>query len=252
MPEPLILKNKKGVLFMRNDGRKFDELRNIKITRNYTKFAEGSVLIEAGNTVVLCNASISNEVPNFLKDSEKGWITAEYSMLPRSVPIRIPRDISKGKVNGRSQEIQRLIGRALRSVVNLEILKGKSIIIDADVIQADGGTRTAAITGSFIALKDAVKKLLDAKEISIDPISEFVAAVSVGIVEGQELLDLNFAEDSKADVDMNVVMTESGKLVEIQATSEKVSFSDEQLQKLISLSKSGIERIIQIQKQVLK
>ncbi len=237
---------------MREDGRKFDELRNIKITRNYTKFAEGSVLIETGETKVLCNASISNEVPAFLKESEKGWITAEYSMLPRSTPIRIPRETQKGKATGRTQEIQRLIGRALRSVVNLEMLKGKSIILDADVIQADGGTRTAAITGCFVALKDAVKKLISAGEIPSNPIKEFVAAVSVGIVNGIEMIDLNFGEDSNADVDMNIVMTETGKFVEIQATAEKIPFSDEQLKKLLTLAKTGIDKIIKIQKEALK
>ncbi len=237
---------------MRIDGRKFDELRPIKITRNYTKFAEGSVLIETGDTKVLCNASISNDVPVFLKESDKGWITAEYSMLPRSTPVRIQRDLTKGKTAGRSQEIQRLIGRALRSVVELEILKGKSIILDADVIQADGGTRTAAITGCFVALKDAIKKLIQAGEIQQDPIKEFVAAVSVGIVNGIEMLDLNFSEDSSADVDMNIVMTESGKFIEIQATAEKIPFSDEQLNKLLQLAKTGIEKIIQLQKEALK
>lgn len=237
---------------MRIDGRKTDELRQIKITRNYTKFAEGSVLIETGDTRVLCNASITNEVPTFLKDSDRGWITAEYSMLPRSTPIRIPRDPLKSKGAGRTQEIQRLIGRALRSVVNLEVLKGKSIILDADVIQADGGTRTAAITGCFIALKDAVKKLIMAGEIPSDPVKEFVAAVSVGIVGGVEMLDLNFSEDSGADVDMNIVMTETGKFVEIQATAEKIPFSDEQLKKLLDLGRKGIESIIKIQKDSLK
>ncbi len=237
---------------MRIDGRKIDELRQIKIIRNYTKFAEGSVLIETGDTKVLCNASISNEVPAFLKEAEKGWITAEYSMLPRSTPIRIQRDLIKGKTAGRTQEIQRLIGRALRSVVALEVLKGKSIILDADVIQADGGTRTAAITGCFIALKDAIKKLIRAGEIKEDPIKEFVAAVSVGMVNGVEMLDLNFAEDSSADVDMNIVMTESGKFVEIQATAEKIPFSDEQLKRMLQLAKTGIEKIIQLQKESLK
>lgn len=237
---------------MRVDGRQINELRPIKITRNFTKFAEGSVLIETGETKVLCNASISNEVPTFLKESDKGWITAEYSMLPRSTPIRIPRDPLKSKGSGRNQEIQRLIGRALRSVTGLEVLKGKSIILDADVIQADGGTRTAAITGCFIALKDAVKKLIMAGEIPSDPVKEFVAAVSVGIVGGAEMLDLNFVEDSNADVDMNIVMTETGKFVEIQATAEKIPFSDEQLKKLIELGKSGIEKIIKIQKDSLK
>lgn len=237
---------------MRIDNRKNDELRKIKITRNFTKFAEGSVLIETGDTKVLCNATITNEVPTFLKEADKGWITAEYSMLPRSTPVRIQRDAVKGKINGRSQEIQRLIGRALRSVVNLEMLKGKSIIIDADVIQADGGTRAAAITGSFVALKDAIKKLINAGELQSDPVKEFVAAVSVGIVNGIEMLDLNFSEDSNADVDMNVVMTETGKFIEIQSTAEKIPFSEEQLKNLLLLTKKGINEIIKIQKESLK
>ncbi len=233
---------------MRIDGRQPDELRKVQITRNFTKFAEGSVLIESGDTRVLCNASVLNEVPQFLKGKNSGWITAEYSMLPRSTAIRTARDSSKGKINGRAQEIQRLIGRSLRSVVDMAKLGERTIILDADVIQADGGTRTAAITGSFVALYDAIQKLLKNGEINENPLKGFVAAVSVGILNNIEILDLNYEEDSTAEVDMNVVMIDADKYVEIQSTAEKKSFSQENLLNLLSLAKKGINELIKIQK----
>lgn len=236
---------------MRNDGRKSDELRKIGITRDFTKFAEGSVLIEFGDTKVLCNASVLNEVPPFLKGKNSGWVTAEYSMLPRSTAVRMVRDSAKGKVNGRSQEIQRLIGRALRSVVDMSKLGERTIILDTDVIQADGGTRTAAITGSFVALYDAVQKLLKNGEINENAVKGFVAAVSVGILNDIEILDLNFEEDSSAEVDMNVVMTDADKYVEIQSTAEKKTFSQEKLIKLLTLAGKGIKELIRIQKDSL-
>ncbi|MCX8093673.1 MAG: ribonuclease PH [Candidatus Goldbacteria bacterium] len=236
---------------MRNDGRKPDELRKVTITRNYTKFAEGSVLVEFGDTKVLCNASVLNEVPPFLKGKNSGWVTAEYSMLPRSTAVRILRDSIKGKINGRSQEIQRLIGRALRSVIDLTKLGEKTIILDADVIQADGGTRTAAITGCFVALYDAIQKLLKNGDINENAIKGFVAAVSVGILNDIEILDLNYEEDSNAEVDMNVVMTDDDKYVEIQTTAEKKTFDQERLLKLLKLAQNGIKELIKLQKQTL-
>jgi ribonuclease PH len=236
---------------MRNDGRKPDELRNVIITRNFTKFAEGSVLIESGDTKVLCNASVLDDVPPFLKEKASGWITAEYSMLPRSTAVRITRDSTKGKINGRSQEIQRLIGRALRSIVDLSKLGQRTIILDADVIQADGGTRTAAITGCFVALYDAVQKLLHNGEINENIINGFVAAVSVGILNDICLLDLNYEEDSSAEVDMNVVMTDTGQFVEIQSTAERKTFDKEKLLNLLSLAKKGIDELIELQKKTL-
>jgi ribonuclease PH len=236
---------------MRIDGRKPEDLRKITIARNYTRFAEGSVLIEFGDTKVLCNASILNEVPPFLKGKGSGWVTAEYSMLPRSTAVRMTRDSVKGKINGRAQEIQRLIGRALRNVVDMSKLGERTIIIDADVIQADGGTRTASITGSFVALYDAIQKLMQSGDINENAITGFVAAVSVGIVNDIEYLDLNYEEDSSAEVDMNVVMTDAFKFVEIQSTAERKAFDQERLLKLLSLAKKGISELITIQKQVL-
>jgi len=236
---------------MRIDGRKPDELRKVQITRDFTKFAEGSVLIEFGDTRVLCNASVLNDVPQFLRGKNSGWVTAEYSMLPRSTAVRTIRDSSKGKINGRAQEIQRLIGRSLRSVVDMTKLGERTIILDTDVIQADGGTRTAAITGSFVALYDAIQKLLKSGEINENALKGFVAAVSVGILNDIEMLDLNFEEDSSAEVDMNVVMTDSDKYIEIQSTAEKKAFSQEKLIRLINLAKKGINELIKIQKHSL-
>jgi len=201
---------------MRSDGRKWDELRPLKITPNVMKYAEGSALIESGNTKIICTATVEDGVPPFLQDTGSGWVTSEYSMLPRATHTRNRRDSAKGRVNSRSQEIQRLIGRSLRSVIELNKLSEKSIIIDCDVIQADGGTRTASITGSFVAVYQAVHKMLEKGLLLDNPLKDFVAAISVGIMEGQPLLDLCYEEDSKADVDMNVVMTGSGLFVQFR------------------------------------
>lgn len=237
---------------LRQDGRIYTQLRPVKITRNYIKHAEGSVLIEVGDTKVICTASVEERIPPFKKDSGEGWVTAEYAMLPRATGVRNSRDISKLKLNGRSQEIQRLIGRSLRTIVDLKLLGERTITIDCDVIQADGGTRTASITGGYVALVDACKKLLADGLISKMPVTGFVAATSVGIVGSQELLDLCYIEDSAAEVDMNVIMTDRGEFIEIQATGEKASFGKNQLDILLELAQSGIEQLIQIQKDVLK
>ncbi|MGB9780394.1 MAG: ribonuclease PH [Caldanaerobacter sp.] len=235
----------------RIDGREFNELRPIKITRNFNKFAEGSVLIEMGETKVICTASIEDKVPPFQKGTGKGWITSEYGMLPRATEVRNPREVTKGRPSGRTMEIQRLIGRSLRAVVDLEALGERTIWIDCDVIQADGGTRTASITGSFIALADALNKLVEKGELQRIPLKSFVAAVSVGIVEGNKLLDLSFQEDANALVDMNVVMTDKGEIVEIQGTGEGGPFSRENFEELLDLAAFGIDKIIKIQKEVL-
>jgi len=235
----------------RIDGREFNELRPIKITRNFNKFAEGSVLIEMGETKVICTASIEDKVPPFQKGTGKGWITSEYGMLPRATEVRNPREVTKGRPSGRTMEIQRLIGRSLRAVVDLEALGERTIWIDCDVIQADGGTRTASITGSFIALADALNKLVEKGELQKIPLKSFVAAVSVGIVEGNKLLDLSFQEDANALVDMNVVMTDKGEIVEIQGTGEGGPFSRQNFEELLDLAAHGIEQIIKIQKEVL-
>lgn len=236
---------------MRFDGRSNSELRPVKITRNYIKHAEGSVLIEVGDTKVICTASVEERIPPFKKDSGEGWVTAEYDMLPRATGVRNPRDISKLKMNGRSQEIQRLIGRSLRTVVDFKLLGERTITIDCDVIQADGGTRTASITGSYVALADACRKLVSTKVIPGMPLNGVVAATSVGIIEGQEMIDLCYAEDSRAQVDMNVVMSGKGEFIEIQATGEKTSFNKKQLQSLLDLAENGIRELIDIQKKVL-
>ncbi|WP_297446554.1 ribonuclease PH [Desulfurobacterium sp.] len=233
-------------MFVRPDGRDYDELRPVKITLDYVRYPEGSCLIEVGDTKVICSASVEEKVPPFLKDSGKGWITAEYSMLPRATATRNVREAAKGKLSGRTQEIQRLIGRALRSAVNLEKLGERTVWIDCDVIQADGGTRTASITGAFVALYLALKKL----ELT-DAISSFVAATSVGIVESIPCLDLNYQEDSSAEVDMNVVINEKGEFIEIQGTGEERPFNREELDKLLELAEKGIKGLIEIQKSVL-
>lgn len=235
----------------RIDGRKNNELRNVRITRNYISHAEGSVLVEFGNTKVICTASVDDKVPPFKKGTGEGWVTAEYSMLPRSTQIRNVRDITKLKLNGRSTEIQRLIGRSLRSVVDFKALGERSIIIDCDVIQADGGTRTASITGGFIALMDACSYLVDKNIIAEIPVKDFVAAVSVGIFNDNILLDLCYEEDSNATVDMNVVMTDSGKLIEVQATGELSSFSRDDMNQLLDIAERGIAELIEIQKNIL-
>jgi len=236
---------------MKEDQRNHDELRPIKITRKFIKYAEGSCLIEVGNTKVSVTATGDDKVPPFKKGSGEGWITAEYSMLPRSTQQRNIRDINKLRLSGRSHEIQRLIGRALRAGIDFKTLGERVITIDSDVIQADGGTRTASITGGFIAMFDACKKLFDDKVIDTFPITNYVAAVSVGICEGVEVLDLCFEEDSKASVDMNVVMNEKGEFIEVQGTAEGAAFTQEQFNKLIELGKNGVQKIIQIQKEVL-
>ncbi|AOT69787.1 ribonuclease PH [Geosporobacter ferrireducens] len=235
----------------RFDGRSVSELRPVKITKDYLAYAEGSVLIEMGNTKVICTASIEDRVPPFLKGSGSGWITAEYSMLPRSTQVRKVRESSRGKVEGRTQEIQRLIGRALRSVIQLEDLGEKTIWIDCDVIQADGGTRTASITGAFVALAEAVYKLYETQQIKKFPINSFVSAVSVGIVEDLPVLDLCYEEDAKAKVDMNIIMTDKKEFVELQGTGEEAPFSREELLQLLELGEKGNEELIQKQKAVL-
>ncbi len=235
----------------RLDGRKNEELRKVIITRNYICHAEGSVLVEFGNTKVICTASVDDKVPLFKKGTGEGWITAEYSMLPRATQVRNIRDISKLKLNGRANEIQRLIGRSLRSVVDFKILGERTIVIDCDVIQADGGTRTASITGGFIALMDACSYLVDKRIISEMPVLSFVAAISVGQVNNQEMLDLCYEEDSNATVDMNVIMTDIGQLIEVQATGELSPFSRESMNNMLDIAEKGIKELISIQKNVL-
>lgn len=235
----------------RIDGRKQDEKRPVKITRNFNMYAEGSVLIEMGNTKVICTATIDEKVPPFLKGLGEGWITGEYGMLPRSTQSRKPRESAKGKVDGRTMEIQRLIGRALRSVVDLKALGERTIWIDCDVIQADGGTRTASITGAFVALVDAVNKLGKTVQFQRYPVTDYVAAVSVGIVKGTNMLDLCYQEDSNAQVDMNLVMTDGGQLVEIQGTGEQNPFTREEMNNLMELGSKGIKELIALQKEVL-
>ncbi|MDI6782983.1 MAG: ribonuclease PH [bacterium] len=239
-------------MFTRLDGRKETELRSVKITRNYLKHAEGSVLIEIGDTRVICSASIEDKVPPHLINTGQGWVTAEYGMLPRSTQVRIIRDAAKGKSSGRTHEIQRLIGRSLRAVTDLIGLGPRTIWIDCDVIQADGGTRTASITGAYIALNDAVNFLIKNGKIPRSPITDFVAATSVGIVNGTKMLDLTYEEDVVAEVDMNIVMTGSGKFIEVQGTAERKPFSKDELNELIHLAQSGIQKLIDIQKQTLK
>lgn len=233
---------------MRPDGRQYDEMREVKITRDFISTAEGSVLIELGRTRVICTATVEEKVPLFLKDQNRGWITAEYSMLPRATQIRTLRESIAGRVSGRTHEIQRLIGRSLRSVVDLGSISQKTFWIDCDVIQADGGTRTAAITGAFICLADACGLALKKGLIQKNPIKDYLAAVSVGIVNGENELDLCYQEDSSADVDMNIVMTGKGELVEIQGTAEAHPFSTETLSDLIALSREGIDRLISLQR----
>jgi ribonuclease PH len=237
---------------MRVDNRKYDELRPLIIKRHFTKYAPGSVLIQSGNTIVICTASVEDNVPPHVKNTGEGWITAEYSMLPTSTPARVPRESSKGRVGGRTHEIQRLIGRSLRSVIDLALLKERTIWIDCDVIQADGGTRTASITGSYIALADTVSWLMSKDIIKGNPLLDSIAAVSVGIVNDGVLLDLCYSEDAAAQVDMNVVMTGSGKFIEIQGTGEEYAFDDEQLANMLNLAKMGIREITEIQKKALE
>ncbi len=235
----------------RSDGRNPGALRPVKITRHYLKYAEGSVLIEMGQTKVICSASVEERVPPFLRNSGKGWITAEYSMLPRSTHTRTSRDSTLGRGNGRTFEIQRLIGRSLRSVTDLAAFGERTIWIDCDVLQADGGTRTASITGAYVAMVDAFRKMVRDGVIEKLPMKDTVAAVSVGKVKGKILLDLNYDEDSQAQVDMKVVMTGSGKFVEIQGTAEELDFSKEELDELTALARRGIKKLTNIQKATL-
>jgi ribonuclease PH len=238
-------------MFYRSDNRAPDQMRPVKITPNFISTAEGSALIEVGNTRVICTASIDEAVPAWMRNSGKGWITSEYGMLPRSTLTRTAREASKGKPSGRTQEIQRLIGRSLRAVVDLKRLGERTIWIDCDVIQADGGTRTASITGAFVALGLALSRLVEAGTLKAVPLRDFVAATSVGIVDGEILLDLAYEEDSRAEVDMNFVMTGSGKMIEVQATAEQVPFDDAQLQKMMQLAKEGVQDLIAQQRAIL-
>ncbi|HEX2769556.1 MAG TPA: ribonuclease PH [Geobacteraceae bacterium] len=236
---------------MRTDGRRGDALRDVKITRNYIRHAEGSVLIEFGDTKVICTASVGESVPPFLRGKGTGWVTAEYSMLPRATHTRSQRESSKGKVGGRTHEIQRLIGRSLRSVMDLTLLGERSILIDCDVLQADGGTRTASITGAYVALVDAVRWLEARKMITAYPIREAVAAVSVGMVDGLPVLDLNYEEDSSAEVDMNFVMTSSNRFVEVQGTAEGKPFTVQEMDLMRSMAMKAIVRLFEIQVKAL-
>ncbi|MFQ5560181.1 MAG: ribonuclease PH [Nitrospinota bacterium] len=236
---------------MRNDNRKPDELRKVKLKKGVNKHAEGSVLIEFNDTRVICTASVEKRVPRFLKGTGEGWVTAEYSMLPRSTGTRMVREASRGKLGGRTLEIQRLIGRALRSVVTLPSLGEFTVMLDCDVIQADGGTRTASITGAFVAMVDAFKFMQKEKMIEKVPVRDYLAAISVGIVEGTPLLDLNYPEDSTAEVDMNVVMTGKGKFVELQGTAEGEPFSRKEMDSMLKLAKKGISELNEIQKKAL-
>ncbi|NHQ84800.1 ribonuclease PH [Iodobacter sp. HSC-16F04] len=236
---------------MRPSSRRPDELRSVRITRQYTRHAEGSVLIEFGDTKVLCTASVEENVPPFLKGKGQGWVTAEYGMLPRSTNSRMRREAAQGKQSGRTQEIQRLIGRSLRSVVDMAALGERQIVIDCDVIQADGGTRTASITGAFVALTDAINGLIAAGKLTASPIREHVAAISVGIYKGAAVLDLDYPEDSDCETDMNVVMTSSGKFVEVQGTAEGDAFSREEMNTLLNLAEKGIQDLITMQEKAL-
>jgi ribonuclease PH len=236
---------------MRPDGRKNNELRKLTITRNFIGTAEGSVLIELGNTRVICTASIEERVPPFLKDQNRGWVTAEYSMIPRATQTRMLRESTAGKVGGRTHEIQRLIGRSLRSVVDMGIMGQRTIWVDCDVIQADGGTRTAAISGAFICVSDAFDYAVRKGLMIKNPLKDYLAAISVGIVNGEPVLDLCYKEDSSADVDMNIVMTGSGDLVEIQGTAEGNPFSSKMLDAMLGLSREGIDKLVSLQKDLI-
>ena len=236
---------------MRLSQRKNNELRSIEIIRNYTKHAEGSVLIKCGDTHVICTASIEEKIPSFLKGKNQGWITAEYGMLPRSTSTRMAREASRGKQSGRTQEIQRLIGRSLRSIINLKILGERTIQIDCDVVQADGGTRTASITGAYIALYDAIQNLINKGLIKESPIVDSIATISLGIKDSDIFLDLDYIEDSNCDTDMNIVMTGSGKFVEIQGTAEGEAFTRDEMNNLIDMAEHGIKQLTEIQNSLL-
>lgn len=236
---------------MRNNNRATDALRDIKITKDFNIHAEGSVLIEVGHTKVICTATVIEKVPMFLKNKGKGWLTAEYSMLPRATGERTQREAAKGKLGGRTMEIQRLIGRALRAAIDLEKLGERTVTIDCDVIQADGGTRTTSITGGYIALALAVKKLMDKGLLKVNPLISNVAAISVGMLNGTPLLDLDYSEDSEAAVDMNIIMNGKGEYVEVQGTGEEATYTRKELNLLLDLAEKGIEEIIQIQNSII-
>ena len=237
---------------MRPSSRAPDEMRHIRITRNYTMHAEGSVLVEFGNTRVLCNATIEERVPGFLRGKGQGWVTAEYGMLPRSTNSRMGREAARGKQGGRTMEIQRLSGRSLRAVVDMQALGERSVTVDCDVIQADGGTRTASITGGFVALADAVQTLLDSQAIDKNPLTGQVASVSVGIYKGTPVLDLDYPEDCNAETDMNVVMSDAGDFIEVQGTAEGHPFNQEELNSMLALAKKGISELVSSQQEALK
>jgi ribonuclease PH len=239
-------------MFYRSDNRAPEQMRPVHIISDFISTAEGSVLIEVGNTRVICTASVDESVPVFLRNSGRGWVTAEYAMLPRSTLTRTPRESMRGRIAGRTHEIQRLIGRSLRAVTDLQRLGERSILLDCDVIQADGGTRTASITGAFVALALALEKLVEAGTLTSVPLRDFIAAVSVGIVDGEPLLDLCYEEDSRADVDMNIVMTAGRKLVELQATAEHQPFDELQLEKMMELGRRGIQFLLSKQQSLLK
>jgi ribonuclease PH len=236
----------------RSENRAANEMRPVSIRTDYLLTAEGSVVIEVGNTRVLCAASVEDTVPPFLRNSGKGWVTAEYSMLPRATATRTPREVAKGRQSGRTLEIQRLIGRSLRTVVDMHALGERTIMLDCDVIQADGGTRTASITGAYVALVIAIRKLMQFGALKRNPILDAVAATSVGIVDGAALLDLNYEEDSRASVDMNIVMTGAGKFVELQATGERAAFDDAELSALVQLGREGVKDLLAVQSAVLQ
>jgi ribonuclease PH len=237
---------------MRSDGRSPDQLRPVKAQRGYVEYAEGSVLYECGKTRVLVNATVDDRIPEWMRGSGKGWVTAEYSMLPRATNTRTPREVNKGKLGGRTQEIQRLIGRSLRAICDMKLMGERTIWLDCDVLQADGGTRTASITAAYLALADACTGLLDAGLVKSSPIRDQVAAVSVGMIKGVPCLDLDYSEDSAAEVDMNIVMTGSGEFVELQGTAEGKPFSDAHLASLLALGRKGIADLLAIQRTVLE
>lgn len=236
---------------MRPSGREPDELRPVRLTRNYTKHAEGSVLVEFGDTRVICTASVDESVPRFLRSKGRGWVTAEYGMLPRATGSRMQREAASGRQGGRTLEIQRLIGRSLRAAVDMEALGERTIQLDCDVIQADGGTRTAAITGAYVALADAVRTLLETRAIRKNPLHGMVASISVGIVDGEPVLDLDYAEDSTAETDMNVVMNDQGAFIELQGTAEGHAFRRDELDALLDLATAGIKRLMDAQQEAL-
>jgi ribonuclease PH len=235
----------------RRDGRAVDDMRPLELERDYTEFAAGSVLVVVGRTKVLCTASVDDDVPRWMRGTGKGWVTAEYSLLPGSSPERVSREAAKGRQSGRTHEIQRLIGRALRGVCDMRVLGERQVTLDCDVLQADGGTRTAAVSGAYVALHDACTRLVQAGKIARNPLSDALAAVSVGVVDAVCMLDLDYSEDSRAEVDMNVVMTGAGRFVEVQGTAEGMPFSRNELGELLDLAGGGIEQILSLQRELL-